>query len=142
MIRRVVLGVLVVAIESACAAPSGVPSISPAASTGVPSASPTASPADAAEVCASVAPNWNGTVLAAFSTNLAGVRARTLSNYSPDRWDNQPDSTPATLCYIDGSIPKSPPNGTPFDRAIIAVVGAKVDLIAAGYRDQMAIKSP
>ncbi len=56
---------------------------------------------------------------------------------------------PATLCYIDGEIPKGPPpplSGTippSFDRVVVVVaVGQDVIPVAAGYRQNLAFQAP
>lgn len=52
------------------------------------------------------------------------------------------------LCYIDGQIAKAPPLGPsgevpePFDRAAVAIIDGKAELVVAGYRDQLPVRAP
>ena len=97
------------------------------------------SPTEAEGACAAVAPEWDGTVAAAFETTLGRIRSQMDT---PAQWAAVPDSNQAFLCYIDGSIPKAPPGGPPFDRAVVVVVNGLFSLIRAGYSTQLPIASP
>ena len=99
-------------------------------------------PQSAAQLCAEEARAYNGTVAAAFDTNVGAVRALEPLAAEPSRWPALPESHAAALCYIDGEIAKSPPGGNPFDRAVIAIVDRGAPLIAAGYRDRVPVRPP
>lgn len=96
---------------------------------------------DAWAACNQVAPNWQGATVGAFPTTLGRVRALGPAHMT-DRWNGLPDAMPAAVCYIDGSIPKAPPGGEPFDRAVVAIVNGHADLLMAGYRATLPITAP
>jgi hypothetical protein len=97
----------------------------------------------AAQTCAIVASRDYGTsarVVGAFDTTISGLR-----EFSP--WlgplpSGMADGHAATLCYIDGDIPKSPPGGVPYDRAVVGVIDGQVVMLIAGYRDSLPVQSP
>ena len=92
--------------------------------------------------CDSVAPEWRGSTVAAFNTNLAGVRNLLPQRQLPSPIEDQPDDSPAVLCYIDGDMGKSPPDGEPFDRVVVAIVSGKAEVLVMGYRDQLDVIRP
>jgi len=96
--------------------------------------------------CLSAARDDNGTVVAFFSSTVGAIRKL------PTAVQNQnlaahADSEAATVCYIDGEIPKGPPppiSGTvppSFDRAVMVVVGEDAFMVAAGYRQNLPIQA-
>lgn len=97
---------------------------------------------DAQAVCERLAPEWSGTAVGAFTTTLGRVRRLGTFAAAPDRWDGLSDLTPTVVCYVDGAIPKAPPDGPPYDRAVVAVVNGEADLIIAGYRSQLPVEVP
>jgi hypothetical protein len=76
-------------------------------------------------------------VAGAFETTLGRVREEAAA----DHWGDLPDSATAILCYIDGSIPKAPPGGRPFDRVVVAIVDGRLEMLMAGYRSAIPIPS-
>ena len=70
---------------------------------------------------------------------------RRLWPLSPDPWAGLAADHAAVVCYVDGTIAKSPPVGldgkvpVPFDRAIVVVVDGASQLVVAGYRDQLPV---
>jgi hypothetical protein len=99
--------------------------------------------------CARAASDWGADfkVSGAFATTVGAVRAAVSSSRGvipPDL----ADATPASLCYLDGDFPLSPPpppNGQippGYDRALIVVAGDVVALLQAGYQDSMGIRDP
>jgi hypothetical protein len=98
---------------------------------------------DPAAVCAEQA-RENGPdfrVVGSFATTVSKVRGLT-PGAAPARWPELVDEAPAVVCYLDGSVPKAPPGGEPYDRAVIAVAGEHAELIIAGYRDQLPVEAP
>jgi hypothetical protein len=93
-------------------------------------------------ICDNFAPDWSGVAVGSFPTTLGRVRRLGPLRATPDRWQGLPDETAAIVCYIDGSVPKAPPGGPPYDRAVIAVVGGRADLVLAGYRSRMPVETP
>lgn len=98
---------------------------------------------DAAAVCADQAresgPDFR--VVGSFATTVGDVRGMT-PGAAPVRWPELADDFLAVVCYLDGSVPKAPPDGEPYDRALIAAAGEHAELIMAGYRDQLPIEAP
>jgi hypothetical protein len=86
-------------------------------------------------------------VSAAFTSTIGAIQKlptvagnSQLNGYSSDQ--------SATVCYIDGQIPKGPPPGTSgtippsFDRAVVVVVGQDTIFVAAGYSQNLPIQAP
>ncbi len=101
---------------------------------------------DPAAVCAEQA-RENGPdfrVVGSFATTVSKVRGLTpgAAGAPPSRWPELADESPAVVCYLDGSVPKAPPDGEPYDRAVIAVAGEHAELIIAGYGDQLPVVAP
>jgi hypothetical protein len=104
--------------------------------------SPSASGGPGETPCTALAPDYNGTVAAAFRTTVGMVRGMTAIKDNP-QVAGYAESDPAWLCYIDGEIPKAPASGAPsFDRAVLVVIGNHTYFIAAGYRQSMPIETP
>ncbi len=98
---------------------------------------------DPAAVCAEQA-RENGpdfVVVGSYATTVSKVRGLT-PGAAPARWPELVDESPAVVCYLDGSVPKAPPGGEPYDRAVIAVAGEHAELIIFGYRDQLPVEAP
>jgi hypothetical protein len=98
---------------------------------------------DPAAVCAEQA-RENGpdfSVAGSFATTVSKVRGLT-PGAAPARWSELAEEAPAVVCYLDGPVPKAPPGGDPYDRAVIAVAGEHAELIIAGYRDQLPVEAP
>lgn len=101
-----------------------------------------------AESCAGPARDYAGTVVGAFNTTVAAIRALEPRQAVPQRWPDLAADHPAVLCYIDGEVAKAPPPGPdgevrpPFDRAVVAIVDGQSELIIAGYRDQLPVRAP
>jgi hypothetical protein len=96
-------------------------------------------------VCQPAAAGWDGSVAAAFTTSVGDIRRLLQAQGQPtsDPWPTIADGTDATLCYVDGSIPKSPGPGKPsYDRAVAAVLAGDVYPLTFGYRDEMPIIAP
>ena len=128
------LAVTFILLANGCAAACACAPNTPRSSHSGPQTPP---PTDAADVCADVAPEWSGTVMAALETTLGRVREVAAT----DHWGNLPDSATAILCYIDGSIPKAPPGGRSFDRVVVAIVDGRLEMLIAGYRSAIPIPS-
>jgi hypothetical protein len=97
--------------------------------------------------CSAVAQDDHGTVSAAFTSTIGAIQKlpavagnSQLNGYSSDQ--------SATVCYIDGQIPKGPPPGTSgtippsFDRAVVVVVGQDTIFVSAGYSQNLPIQAP
>jgi len=80
-------------------------------------------------------------VVVSFATTVSKVRGLT-PGAAPARWPELVDESPAVVCYLDGSFPKAPPGGEPYERAVIAFAGEHAELIIAGYRDQLRVEAP
>jgi hypothetical protein len=108
-----------------------------------------ASGAVAPAACISVAHDDAGTVAAAFPSTVGAIRRLPAVRDNPQLAGFAADQ-PATVCYIDGQIPKGPPPPDDpsatippsFDRAVLVVVGQTSVFIAAGYRQNMPIQAP
>ena len=109
---------------------------------------PRTTPASASDICTAAAADYSGKVAGAFATTIAMLRGLAPLPSSPSTWPGLADDHPAVLCYIDGTIAKSPPVGpdgkvpAPFDRGILAVVDGRSNLIVAGYKDQLPVAAP
>lgn len=95
-----------------------------------------------AAACAPWATLYQGNVAASFTTDVGSIRRLFDLPNGRDRWPGVGDDRRAVLCYVDGGIPKAPPAGKPFDRAVIAIVDGHGELILAGYRDSLPIREP
>lgn len=128
-VRRLAL-ILVVPLLAACAA--------------VGSASLATSPPSG---CATAARDDQGTVAAFYNSTVAAIRRLPAVNDNPQLAGYE-GQQPATVCYIDGQIPKGPPppmSGTTppsYDRAVIVVVGDTSLFMAAGYRTSLPTQRP
>ena len=107
----------------------------------------TSASSTAPAACLSVASDDQGTVVAFFASTVGAIR--TLPTAAPNQnLAAHASSEPATVCYIDGLIPKGPPpppSGTippSFDRAVVVVVGQEVITVAAGYQERLPIQAP
>jgi hypothetical protein len=100
-------------------------------------------PTDPVAVCAEQARAYGPAfeVAGSFATTVREVRDLT-PGVEPARWPELADETPSVVCFLDGSVPKSPPGGEPFDRALVRVAGEHAELIIAGYRDQLIVEAP
>jgi hypothetical protein len=98
--------------------------------------------------CATAAIGYSGRVVASYVTTVGAIRAMALNAHHSDLWPDITGDHAAVLCYIDGSVAKGPPGlaaGTEpptYDRAVVAVINGKTDLIAAGYRDNLPAVAP
>jgi hypothetical protein len=97
--------------------------------------------------CLSVASDDHGTVVAFFPSTVGAIRRLQIASASQNLAAHG-DSEPATLCYIDGAIPKGPPPQPSatippsFDRAVVVLVGQDVITVAAGHRQNVPIQAP
>jgi hypothetical protein len=98
---------------------------------------------DASSTCVDVARDYGAEfqVVGSFATTVAGIRALTPGG-APERWPDLPPEQAAVLCYLDGPVPKSPPGGNPYDRALVGVTPGHSELTIAGYRDQLPVLAP
>jgi hypothetical protein len=99
--------------------------------------------ADPVAVCAAQAHD-NGPdvrVVGAFATTVSKVRELT-PGIAPARWPDLPGESAAVVCFLDGAVPKAPPGGEPYDRAVIAVSGEHAELIIAGHREHLPVAPP
>ncbi len=109
--------------------------------------SPITSPSSAPEACLSVASDDHGSVVAFFASTVGAIRTLSTAAQSQNLAAHA-SSEPATVCYIDGEIPKGPPppqSGTvprSFDRVVVVVVGQDVIPVAAGYHQNLPIQAP
>ena len=88
-------------------------------------------------------------VVVAFATTVTQVRALEPTPRTPQRWPDLAGDHSATVCYLDGPFPKSPPPGPngevqrSFDRAVIAVADeAHVEMIVASYQEFLPVGQP
>jgi hypothetical protein len=97
--------------------------------------------------CVAMAQDDRGTVVAAFLSTVGAIRRLPAVRDNPQlsRYDSD---QPATVCYIDGDIPKGPPPGPSgtippsFDRAVLVIVDQDSIFVAAGYRENLPIQAP
>jgi hypothetical protein len=106
------------------------------------------SAAEAPTKCQNMAKDDNGTVVAAFASTIGAIRRLPAVANNP-QLDTYADAQVATVCYIDGEIPKGPGSPPPpatappsYDRAVLVVVGEDAIFVSAGYRDRMPIQAP
>jgi hypothetical protein len=147
-----VLGLLLLLALVACSAGAGAATpVATATGAGATPTPPeaTASPAElaAAQTCKGVATDSYGPdakVAGAFRTTVGEIRSLVPMTGSTGPLGTTPSTEEATLCYVDGAVPKAPPpgGGEPFDRAVLAVVAGRAELIMAGYRDQVPVRVP
>ena len=97
--------------------------------------------------CLTTARDDQGVVAAFFPSTIGAIRALPAVRDNPQLARYSTDQ-PATVCYIDGQIPKGPPppaSGTippSFDRAVIVVADQSAIFVSAGYRQNLPIESP
>ena len=83
----------------------------------------------------------------AFDTTLGSVR-QLSAGADPPLFADLDDQVAATLCYVDADIAKGPPPGPngeirePFDRVVLALVGARIEVALAGYRGDVPVLAP
>ena len=83
------------------------------------------------------------TVAGAFDSRVSALREmRGPVVTDPDLWPDMPDDSPAILCFLDGPVPKAPPGGEQFNRAVVGVVGDEAILVVAGYQDSIPVGEP
>jgi hypothetical protein len=86
-------------------------------------------------------------VSAAFTSTVSAIQKLPAVANNP-QLDGYSSDQAATVCYIDGQIPKGPPPGTSgtippsFDRAVVVVVGQDTIFISAGYSQDLPIQAP
>jgi hypothetical protein len=99
----------------------------------------------AERVCAQQATEFgpNFTVAAAFNSRVEAVRAmRDPTVIEPDLWPDTPDDSPAIVCFLDGPVPKAPPGGEQFNRAVVGIANDEAILVIAGYQDSLPVQEP
>lgn len=82
------------------------------------------------------------TVAGAFDTRVDALRDMQPLAAEPELWPRSPGDSPAIVCFLDGPVPKAPPGGEQFDRAVVGVVDDDAVLVVAGYQDTIPIRSP
>ncbi len=97
--------------------------------------------------CSAIAQDDHGTVSAAFTSTVGAVQKLPAVANNP-QLDGYSSDQAATVCYIDGQIPKGPPPGTTgtipssFDRAVVVIVGSDTIFVSAGYSQDLPIQAP
>ena len=97
--------------------------------------------------CLTTAHDDNGTVAAAFESTVGAIRQLPAIANNPQLAGYAGDED-ATVCYIDGDIPKGPPpppSGTippSFNRAVLVVVGDQTYTVTLGYSENIPIRAP
>ena len=132
MTRRMSRVVVLPVLLAACgASPAG---------TGSPSQAPPAA-------CLSAAHDDNGVVAASFRSTVGALRQMPAVDHLA-ALATYPINEEATVCYVDGQIPRGPlppPSGTippSFDRAVYVVIRGQAYFVSAGYRQYLPIQSP
>lgn len=99
---------------------------------------------DAERVCSQEAKAYGPdfSVAGSFDTTVGSIRSIGARGPNPTLWPGEVAEHKAVLCYLDGPIAKSPPGGTPFDRAVVGVAAGDPELIMAGYRKNLAVTAP
>ena len=129
----------------ACAPVVGSPTASPTNPTTTPVAS-TSITASAPTACIQVATDDQGTIAAFFYAPLGAIKHLSAVGSNP-QLAGYSDDEPATVCYIDGNIPKGPPPGRngsvppSYDRDVMVVVGDNAFQIALGYKEGNSCRS-
>lgn len=104
---------------------------------------------DAPVACVTMALEDHGSVTAFFASTVGAIRAVPAAR-NDEQLATYPSDGAASICYIDGQIPKGPPippdpSATvppSFDRAVLVVIGQDTFMVAAGYRQNLPIKAP
>jgi hypothetical protein len=83
------------------------------------------------------------TVAGAFDTNVEALRGFT-DNFDPKPglWPELPNDSHAVICFLDGRVPRAPPGGEPYNRAVVGIAGEDALLLVAGYRDTIRVTRP
>jgi hypothetical protein len=102
--------------------------------------------AGAPAACLTYANDVYGTVAATFPSTVAAIRRLPAVADNP-QLAGYAEGEEATVCYIDGQVPKGPPpvEGTPrppFDRAVLVAVGDETYVVSAGYSESLPIQAP
>lgn len=96
------------------------------------------------QACAEQAREFGPTfsVAGAFDTRVQALREMQPLDVEPELWPRSAGDSPAIVCFLDGPVPKAPPGGEQFDRAVVGVVDDDAVLLVAGYQDAIPIRSP
>ena len=97
--------------------------------------------------CLTTAHDDNGTVAATFHSTIGVIRRLPAVANNPQLASYAEDEE-ATICYIDGQIPKGPPPPASrtippsFDRAVLVVVGDQTYPVTLGYSENIPVQAP
>jgi hypothetical protein len=75
--------------------------------------------------------------MAAIETTVGWARLMVPDHEDNKLWPSLAADDPATMCYLDGPIAKSPLRGPQFDRELLVVAGGDGVMLMAGYRDNL-----
>ncbi len=81
-------------------------------------------------------------VVAVFPSTVGAIRRSPVNATQRQLWPFRVDSEPATLCYLDGFVPKAAPGREPHDRVVLAVAGNDIEFIKSGYQESMQVAEP
>lgn len=96
--------------------------------------------------CAKLAQDDKGIVAAFFTATVGAIKRLPAVDDSP-QLTGYADEQVATVCYVDGNVPKAPPPrggsiAPSYDRAVMVVVGDTAMQVTLGYKTDIPTTAP